>query len=233
MSVLFLTTADSSACFTVGKGLSPGLKGTTSMALMHVTDLLPTLVAAAGGDPAAAAPVGMPLDGVSQWPHLSGTAASSAPPARADLLINIERDHPTTAPPAPGQTGCNGVGQYVVIKGSHKLIVGGGGLPNTWYHDGAPYHGADPTPDGGCLKACNATGCDAVPMIQVFDVLGDEAERNNLAADGANQALVAELMEVVRKYNQSLYVEALSNVVPVTTGCPFYTGPQQILTPCP
>ena len=72
-----------------------------------------------------------PLDGVNQWPML----ARGAPSAREDLLINIERSHPTTAPcqhctlqhPA-----CDGEGQYAIIKGHYKLLLGGGGLPNTW-----------------------------------------------------------------------------------------------------
>lgn len=53
-----------------------------------------------------------------------------------------------------------------------------GGQPNTWYHDGLPYTGTDPVPDGGCLTACsvsNATQCPAQPHIQVFDVIQDEA----------------------------------------------------------
>ena len=52
---------------------------------------------------------------------------AGATDARADLLVNIEREQPTTAPPKPGQQGCNGEAQYVVVKGNYKLIVGGGG----------------------------------------------------------------------------------------------------------
>ena len=56
--------------------------------------------------------------------------------------------------------------------------------PNTWYHDGLPYAGSDPVPEGGCITACsvpNASACPATPHVQVFDVIADEAERHNLA----------------------------------------------------
>ena len=65
-----------------------------------------------------------PLDGVDQRPLL----LRGEPSAREDLLVNIERSNPTTAPPAlPGGRGCTGVGQYVAIVGWHKIIIGGGG----------------------------------------------------------------------------------------------------------
>ena len=44
---------------------------------------------------------------------------------------------------------------------------------------------------------------------QLFDVIADESERNNLA--GSEPSLVAELMELVKQYNSTEYVEALSN----------------------
>ena len=61
---------------------------------------------------------------------------------RSSVLINIERENPTTAahdPAKPGG-GCNGEAQYVVIRGKHKLIVGGGGQPNTWYRQWLRHH---------------------------------------------------------------------------------------------
>jgi hypothetical protein len=104
---------------------------------VQVTDWVPTLVEAAGGGDRAVPEWEwtLPLDGVSQWQMLT----KGAPSGRNELLINIERDHPTTAPPAPGGHGCTGVGQYGVVVGSHKLLLGGGGLPNEWYHDGCKF----------------------------------------------------------------------------------------------
>ena len=103
-----------------------------------MTDWVPTLVEAAGGGSENGATDWewtLPLDGVSQWSMLT----TGAPSGRTELLINIERDHPTTAPPALGGHGCTGVGQYAVIVGEHKLLLGGGGLPNEWYHDGRKF----------------------------------------------------------------------------------------------
>ena len=60
---------------------------------------MPTVVGAAGGNAETAGPAGKPLDGVNQWPMLTTDGGSSA---RLDVLINIEREVPTTAPPAKG-----------------------------------------------------------------------------------------------------------------------------------
>lgn len=105
-----------------GSMLAPSLRGTVSYELMHVVDLLPTVVDVAGGDAGSEAPHA--LDGMSMANVLLHGGSSQ----RKDLLINIERSHPTTAP--GDGNGCDGVPQYAVIKGRHKLLIGGGGLPN-------------------------------------------------------------------------------------------------------
>lgn len=208
--------------FVYGSMLHEAVRGTTTFELMSLTDLLPTFVEAGGGTPEGKP--GMPLDGKSMWPYLTRNEGG----IREDLLVNIEREDPTTA---PGTQGCNGVGQYVAIKGRYKILLGGGGLPNTWYHDDLPYNGTDPVPQGGCLVACQQKGCLEVPYVQVYDVIADEAERNNLAP--SNPDLVAELMQVVKKYNESKYVRALSIVTPLNASCPTYEGENKVLTPCP
>eukprot|EP00911_Craspedida_sp_UC1_P001706 UC1_evm1s1295 len=162
--------------------LHPSLRGTTTYALMHVTDWLPTLVGLTG-EPAVAKP-GFELDGSDQSPHL----LEAAPSARTETLINIERTDGTTAPGStPGKCDSH-VLQAAVVVGAHKIIVGGGGTPNTWYHDDLPYPNGTsaPVPQGGCIKACQApspSGCPATPMVQVFNVLEDESERNDLAKE--------------------------------------------------
>jgi len=206
-----------------GPMLHSSLQGTTNFELMHVVDILPTIVDAAGGDASSTSPHS--LDGVSQWSLLTEGAAS----ARTDLLINIERDHPTTAPSTTG--GCNGKPQYAIIKGKFKLLVGGGGLPNQWYHDDIPTNASAPVPEGGCIVACKPSspnGCPATPQIQVFNVIEDEEERNNLAE---NTSLVDELMAIVHKYNNSAYVQALSVTSPKETVCP-YNDATGSVTPC-
>lgn len=75
--------------------------GAPTFELMHAVDWLPTFVEAAGG-PAAVAEFearGLPLDGKSQW----GALVKGTPGPHEHILINIERDRPTTAPPRPRQ----------------------------------------------------------------------------------------------------------------------------------
>tara|TARA_B110000208_G_scaffold29102_1_gene38180 strand:+ start:103 stop:1785 length:1683 start_codon:yes stop_codon:yes gene_type:complete len=221
-----------------GAFLHSSLVGQTTNALMHAVDLHATIVALAGGTSrmstalrvAEAAHVeDFPLDGVSQLKVFRDGAKDSA---REDLLVNIERHNPTTAPSSGGE--CNGPGQYVAILGWHKIIIGGGGLPNTWYHDGLPFNGTEPTPSGGCLTACNATGCAAVPALQIFDLEHDEEERVNLAeqTDDKTVMLIETLLGVVDKYNRSAYVDALFFHRNTTHDCPF-NNENGVLTPCP
>ena len=120
--------------------------------------------------------------------------------------------------------------QYAVIDGWHKILLGGGGLPNVWYHDGLPYHGADPTPSDECLMACNASTCADAPDLQIFDLKHDPSERRNLAPT-ANATLKKLLLDAVDKYNRSKYVDALSLTEPVETDCPFVDD-DGVLTPC-
>ncbi|EDQ86215.1 uncharacterized protein MONBRDRAFT_28433 [Monosiga brevicollis MX1] len=211
-----------------GAQVHPALRGTTNYNLMHAVDWLPTLVDL-GAINGSLPNWHKPLDGVSQYPMLFENAG----PQREHALINIERSHPTTAPCqgpqcSPTSPACNGVGQYAVMKGRYKLLLGGGGLPNNWYHDDHPYNGTAPTPQDQCLVACCQDCCDAVPAIQLYDVLADEGEHYNLAPTRPD--LVADLMTVVHLYNTSTYVEALLNRIPVNTSCP-YNNAQGILTP--
>jgi hypothetical protein len=46
-----------------------------------------------------------------------------------------------------------------------------------------------------------------------------------------NPDLVKQLMAVVTKFNDTAYVEALSQTMPVETTCPYYDE-RDVLTPC-
>lgn len=61
-----------------------GRPGRVSDALMHISDWLPTLLSAAGGN-SSALPLPL-LDGVDQWPTLS----QERPSARLEVLHNID-----------------------------------------------------------------------------------------------------------------------------------------------
>ena len=76
---------------------------------MHVTDWLPSLVSAAGGDVRRLDPRRFGnLDGVDQWAAITGIAHTSRPPPRTELLHNIE--------------GAAGRGVAVLRVGRYKLL---------------------------------------------------------------------------------------------------------------
>ena len=78
----------------------------------------------------------------------------------------------------------------------------------------------------------NQTGCLEVPEVQLFDVIADEAERQNLA--GSNPSKVVELMAVVMKYNSTgEFQRPLSVTTPLENPvtCPF-NDENGTLTPC-
>ncbi|CAG0883947.1 unnamed protein product [Cyprideis torosa] len=78
---------------------SPRLKSSgVSRDLLHITDWLPTLYAAAGGDPSTLQDV----DGKNQWP----TLALGKPSARKEVLLNIE-----------GKNHALRMGKYKLIRG--------------------------------------------------------------------------------------------------------------------
>ena len=218
-------------------------QGVRSRGLMHAVDWLPTIVyGAVGVDHKELMEHQLPLDGVNQWPMLTKLGVSSA---RTDLLINIERANPSTSPCsiscnwngdkglAPGCHNATPAPQYVVIKGNYKLILGDGGQPNTWYHDGLPYVGNESTPEGGCLTPCSLpspSACVPVPAVQLYDLFADESERHNLAS--SSPSLVAEVLQVVKRYNSSAYVDAWLNRLPFQTTCPYKDKHSGVLTPC-
>jgi len=87
--------------------------GGRSRELIHVTDWLPTLYRAAGGDPSQL----KGLDGIDQWDTLTKGKAS----ARVEMLYNID--------PLPDMS--NGPGGAIRV-GPFKLIRGDPGRPDGW-----------------------------------------------------------------------------------------------------
>jgi len=101
------------AAFVHGQMLSG--TGGNSRELIHVTDWLPTLYRAAGGDPSKLGG----LDGFDQWETLTKGKAS----ARVEMLYNID--------PLPDMS--NGPGGAIRV-GPFKLIRGDPGRPDGWIH---------------------------------------------------------------------------------------------------
>ena len=88
--------------------------------------------------------------------------------------------------------------------------------------------GEGPEEGRGRLWVGAPDACPAAPPVQVYDVIADEGEHHDLAP--TNATLVAALMKVLRKYNESEYVDALYHRVPLETTCPKTAG--GVLTPC-
>lgn len=72
--------------FVTGFGLSAAVRGTTSNALLHVSDWMPTIVQGIAGLPAVHSPPNAPpLDGVDAW----GAIATGGPGSRKEVLLNL------------------------------------------------------------------------------------------------------------------------------------------------
>eukprot|EP01051_Picozoa_sp_SAG22_P004955 SAG22_NODE_281_length_13064_cov_13.367605_8_plen_584_part_00 len=102
--------------------------------LMHASDWLPTLVLAAGGSTEGS----LPLDGFNQWPAIVAAAAghgSTVTPPRLEVFYGSP-DEQRVCYGASQHTKSGGglcLGQNALRKGDWKVIVGGGGMPNTWF----------------------------------------------------------------------------------------------------
>jgi len=192
---------------------SPGrIKGGTRFGgLFHVTDWLPTLVAAAGADAAALGKQFASLDGVDQWAALQSAAANTDTAAaafpRTELLHNIE--------------GVSGTGAAVLRVGAHKLFVN---MQAARGFDGWCAPCADPNgcavPDGaaqsnrtvafGGQLCCwqppvkGATTCTpynrtALPPVLLYDIDADPSETTDVAA--AKPEVVRSMLTRLAAYN--------------------------------
>jgi arylsulfatase B len=169
--------------YAAGGLLPPAVRGTKSEALMAGCDVYATFCALAGVDPTdeRAAAAGLPpVDGINQWPLLSG--ATSTPP-RTEVPVGSDATEANLVWLA-NKT----VVQALVRADGYKLIIGETGqniwtgpqYPNkstSW--DDTPYRcGVPSTPPrgkGGCL----------------FNIFDDPTEHNDIAADHAD--IVAEM----------------------------------------
>lgn len=106
--------------------------------LMHASDWLPTLVLAAGGSTTGS----LPLDGYNQWPSLQALVAK----ANGKSVPTVEAPRKEVFYGSPDeQRMCYGSSQHTasggglcldqnaIRIGKWKLIVGDGGMPNTWF----------------------------------------------------------------------------------------------------
>jgi len=186
--------------------------------LFHVTDWMPTLVEAVGGDSGT-----LPgdIDGVSQWGELSGKSKSKKQGApRTELLVNIQQSHSEGA----------------IISGKYKLhrapngIHGSiriGEIEDGWYFYEGPFGETDKDriffKDGWQLPVINCTEpkkykkCDmreGVDQKCLFNIVDDPCEYNNIADQ--HPEIVDELTAKLDKFKESMVDPMLSDTDPAS-----------------
>ena len=167
---------------------------------MHAIDVMPTLVAALGGNASAHAAPGFALDCVSQWAVL----ASGAPAVRDEVLLEAD---PYAYPQfgAPGEAGCTGdehaTPYYGLRSQQWKLMLGDPGatfnetnLGSGWWCTGPP-----------CPAAHNNSEAVGGPFpthgVLLFDIEADPAETTDVAS--AHPDIVARLTARIVELNAS------------------------------
>lgn len=207
----------------IGTITAPGriTPGTRTSSLMHVSDWLPTLVTAGGGNVADLGSGFSGLDGIDQWHYLSSIkahpspsaaalpSAVSVPPPRNEILHNIE--------------GVNGTGAAVLRVGDFKLLhnmAAQGGF--TGWCDvcsdpkGCSTGGGALVPQGGQL-CCNtrpmptakAVACAVAPAYKatsgtmLFNIIADPSEANDLAINATleHADVIAKMLARLKEHN--------------------------------
>ena len=183
-----------------GAGIAAARRGTTEAAIMHTIDVLPTLVAALGGDADALAAPGFPLDGVSQWPLLS----TGAGPAPRDAVL-LEADPfalPIDNHPADGFS-CVGdqhaTRYYGLRSGQWKLMIGDPGANFNATDMGSGWWCTGPPCPANHSNADSTGGPFPIDGTLLFDVVADPAETTDVAA--AHPAVVQRLTQLILALN--------------------------------
>jgi len=148
------------AAFVHGKMLAGA--GGDLRELIHVTDWLPTLYRAAGGDPSKLGG----LDGFDQWDTLTKGKAS----ARVEMLYNID--------PLPDMS--NGPGGAIRV-GPFKLIRGDPGRPDGWIHPDLVVNEVEGVPVE--YQQAEVQGNHSSDQVLLFHLDEDPYEKKNLASE--------------------------------------------------
>jgi len=180
----------------------PQLRGRSWSGLMHITDVVPTLLGIVGGS-APPAVEGEVADGVDVWPAL----LQNAPSPRVEIVHNVDPVGPCPAGAHTGQLMPSGLpcdsawggARYAAIRvGGWKLIrrIPGLATHREWQHGWVAPPGWQPPARArtNCSSQCLFTGkLSNKPQVCLFDIEGDPEERCNVAA--ANAAVVQRLLE--------------------------------------
>jgi len=152
---------------------------------MHAVDWLPTLGAVAGYIPTPRTK-GIVLDGVDHWSSLVNNSTSP----RTSVILDIEK------PSIIERWGDVGAG--VVRKGSYKLHIGNTGQlerPGDWSPPRVDLNVTHNEPTTFCTRdnIKTSTNCAA---YQLFDVIADPSERQDLFGQTRYDAIVEELKAI-------------------------------------
>ncbi|XP_054713247.1 arylsulfatase B-like [Uloborus diversus] len=163
--------------------------GRTSMDLMHITDWLPTLFYAAGGN---VTELGQ-LDGHNVW----NTLSSSLPSPRTEVLLNIDNIKKVSA---------LRVGRYKVVQGTTY-----DGAWDGWYGPSGRNNSSNikskinsfQKSEINCgPKPTNASeSCKPAEKPCLFDIQDDPCEYNNIAS--MKPKILAKLLKTLSKYNKT------------------------------
>ncbi|KAL1504270.1 hypothetical protein AB1Y20_010679 [Prymnesium parvum] len=186
--------------FVSGAGVQR-MRGTTARGIMHTVDVLPTLIAALGGDAAALAAPGFELDGVNQWPMLSRGAAG-----RRDTVL-LEAD-PLASPwsnRAPDMI-CSGdehaTPYYALRQHRWKLLLGDPGADDNVHPSiGNGVWCTGPPCPAAHNNSATVAGPWPVHHVMLFDLEADPTESINLAHE--YPALVSRLTQLLVEFNSS------------------------------
>eukprot|EP00041_Stephanoeca_diplocostata_P030711 m.936691 g.936691 ORF g.936691 m.936691 type:complete len:653 (+) comp23811_c0_seq3:148-2106(+) len=213
--------------FVYSAGLAPHVRGRRYAGLMHVSDVLPTLLSASMGRAflrtyaAGLDAAGRRLDGMDMWEAIAGNATTLGP--RTEVLLEAD---PYSSPLDPGFPGDQhgagpGTPYYALRRGKWKVMLGdpGGGQNDGWYCSGPP------CPYVGWSSDWNATSDRfTATSVQLYDVEADPTEHHNVAMQ--NPAIVKELLAAIRAYNASA-VSSAPQGGPRSNAC----HPDNVLTP--
>lgn len=187
--------------FLSGAGLHAHVRGTTADAITHTVDVLPTLVAALGGNASALAAPDFRLDGLSQWAALS----QGAPGPRRTVLLEADPFASPYSNRPPGFV-CSGdehaTPYYALREGRWKLILGDPGMDDRRHASigNGIWCTGPPCPAEHNNSASHA-GPWSVESVMLFDLEHDPSESRNLA--GAYPAVVRRLAALINALNAS------------------------------
>ena len=183
------------SAFFHGAGVTSDVKNNSAM--MHATDLFPTILAAAGGNTEGT----LPLDGYNLWSVLS-TGKGESP--RSEVLHNYD---PLAS---SGNKGCCG---YAGLRSNEWKLLIDPGQPDGWYPepswsgDKSLLSDKQPVPSVSDFDGLvHVLGLEAANRsVYLFKPRDDPEERNNLAASNP---------DVVKQLSTLLQTKYIDHAVP-------------------